>query len=128
LIQPNGDLELLKKQVDTWGIIWTSRTSGEGDPPYLLDFKQSNNQLRVCDKHYNVTWQSEVYANKTNNWARGGYAILQEDGNFVVYDGRNRTMWSTGTSGGNKSSSFGTGIIHNGRSQCFVNVLIRKRK
>ena len=87
-------------------------------------FKHANNQLKICDKHYNVIWQSEVHTNKTNNWEQGGYAILQDDGNFVVYDGRNRTVWSTGTSGGNKTSSFGTGITHAGRLQYFDTVFI----
>ena len=127
-MQMNGNLELQKKQIDNWRIIWTSRTSGAGDPPYLLVFNQSNNQLRIRDKHHNVTWQSEVFANKTNDRTQGGYAILQDDGNFVVYDGRNRTMWSTGTSGGNKSSWFGTGILHDGIFPCFVNLLITKCK
>jgi len=27
---------------------------------------------------------------------------MQDDGNFVMYDGRNRPVWSTGTSGGNR--------------------------
>ena len=111
-MQTNGNLELHKRQIDEWRIIWASRTSGAGDPPYLLGLKQSNNKLKICDRHYNITWKSDSSNAKTNKWTPGGYAILQNDGNFVIYDGKNRTVWSTGTSGGNKSTAFGTGILH----------------
>ena len=46
-MQTNGNLELHKQQIDEWRIIWASRTSGAGDPPYLLGLKQSNNKLKI---------------------------------------------------------------------------------
>jgi hypothetical protein len=46
-----------------------------------------------------------LYENGNGMWSTGatggnpGYAIMQSDGNFVVYDGSNRGVWSTGTMG-----------------------------
>merc|ERR1719362_2746797 len=37
---------------------------------------------------------------------------MEENGNFVLYDGNGRTMWSSDTVDGKKSSAFGSGKIH----------------
>ena len=40
------------------------------------------------------------------------FAIMQNDGNFVEYDGKSRPMWATGTSGGQKAPDDAWGKGH----------------
>ena len=123
-MQPDGDLELYKKENDKKGsnrkVIWASRTTGAGDPPYTLLLARFSNQLVVEDSGSNIIWSTGTKVSKNNNWIAGGYANIQENGNFVVYDGRNRTMWTSDTVDGKKSSVFGTGKIHGGENGHFV--------
>ena len=123
-MQPDGDLELYKKENDKKGsnrkVIWASRTTGAGDSPYTLLLARFSNQLVVEDSGSNIIWSTGTKVSKNNNWIAGGYANIQENGNFVVYDGRNRTMWTSDTVDGKKSSVFGTGKIHGGENGHFV--------
>ena len=63
-----------------------------------------------------MIWAPNVYIGKDGvDWANGGYATLQTDGNFVVYDGDNNVMWSTNTLGGRAESK--SGEIYKGNRQ-----------
>ena len=110
-MQPDGDLELYKKENDNKGsnrkVIWASRTTGAGDPPYNLMLLRFSNQLVVEDGGSNIIWSTGTKVSNNNNWTAGGYAIIQENGNFVLYDGSNRTMWTSDTVDGKKSSTLG---------------------
>ena len=118
-MQKDGNLELHKKLHNNhrgnWEVIWASRTTGAGRPPYRLDLNENTNELEIHDSYDNFVWKSSVSVSNRNNFVNGGYAILENNGNFVVYDGKNTTMWSTGTKGGHKSPAFGSGIKHEGR-------------
>ena len=123
-MQPDGDLELYKKENDNKGssrkVIWASRTTGAGDPPYNLMLLRFSNQLVVEDGGSNIIWSTGTKVSNNNNWTAGGYAIIQENGNFVLYDGSNRTMWTSDTVDGKKSSVFGSGKIHGEENGHFV--------
>ena len=117
-IQPDGDLELHKiknrKKKSKWKVIWASRTTGAGDPPYVFSLLKSSNQLVVEDRVSNIIWSSGTKVSSSNNWIAGGHATMEENGDFVLYDGNGRTMWSSDTVHGKKSSAFGSGKIHLG--------------
>ena len=111
-MEKDGNLELHKRKNRKWDVIWASRTTGGGDPPYRLFLDETTNKLVIEDKHSHAIWNSGVGVSPKNNWVEGGYAALEENGNLVVYDGLKRVMWSTDTSGGVKSSKFGSGRIN----------------
>ena len=125
-MQPDGDLELYKKENDKKGsnrkVIWASRTTGAGDPPYTLLLVSTRllNQLVIEDGGSNIIWSTGTKVSNNNKWIAGGYATIQENGNFVLYDGRNKTMWTSDTVDGKKSSVFGTGKIHGEENGHFV--------
>ena len=70
--------------------IWASNTYGKGIPPYSLVIQRDNvlviydtnkhpiwwNTLTIVDRNERVTFQ----------WTSNAYAVLLDDGNFVVYD------------------------------------------
>ena len=117
-IQPDGNLELHKKKNrkkdSKWKVIWGSRTTGAGDPPYTLLLVKFSNELVVKDSGSNIIWSSGTKVSSNNNWIAGGHATMEENGNFVLYDGNGRTMWSSDTVDGEKSSAFGSGKMHLG--------------
>lgn len=114
-MQKDGNLELHKYNRGDWIVIWASRTTGSGSSPYKLYLNERTNELEIHDKHNKVIWKSGVSVSNRNNFMPGGQAILERDGNFVVYDGKSTIMWSTGTENGNKSPAFGTGIRYQGK-------------
>ena len=94
--------------------IWASNTYGRGKGPYTL-VMQNDNALVIYDTHSNPIWWNNALIDKSGlvdyQWTKGAYATLQDDGNFVVYDGQHRTMWDTGTYDG-KQGVYGTGRKH----------------
>ena len=114
-MQDDGNLELRKYKRGDWDdVIWASRTTGSGTHPYKLYLNENTNELEIHDKHNEIIWRSGVSVLNGSNFIRGGQAILERDGNFVVYDKEYNIMWSTGTENGNKSPEFGTGIRYDG--------------
>ena len=129
LIQPDGDLELHKKKNkkkdSKWKVIWASRTTGAGDPPYTLLLVKFSNELVVKDSGSNIIWSSGTKVSSNNNWIAGGHATMKENGDFVLYDGNGRTMWSSDTVDGKKSSTFGSGKIHLGiHYYCIFHIML----
>ena len=94
--------------------IWASNTYGRGKSPYRL-VMQSDNALVIYDANSSPIWWNNALIDKSGlvdyQWREGAYATLQDDGNFVVYDGQHRTMWDTGTYDGNKGI-YGVGRKH----------------
>ena len=128
-IQPDGNLELQKKKNrkkdSKWKVIWASRTTGAGDPPYTLLIVKFSNELVVKDSGSNIIWSSGTKVSSNNNWIAGGHATMEENGNFVLYDGNGRTMWSSDTVDGKKSSLFGSGKIHLGiHYYCIIYIML----
>ena len=114
-MQDNGDLELYMVNVGSWNVIWASMTIGSGFPPYILKLNKETNELEIHSRRNKLTWKSGVSVSKDNGYEKGGYAILKNNGDFVIYDRNNVTMWSSGTKGGEKSHKFGTGVKHGGK-------------
>ena len=67
---------------------------GKGSPPYHLAM-QTDNNLVVYATGHNPTWNSRTQG----RGATGAKAILQDDGNFVIYDGEQRVLWASGPYG-----------------------------
>ena len=99
----------------SWNIIWASMTIGSGFPPYKLKLNKKTNELEIHSSHNKSTWKSGVTVSTDNGYKKGGFAILKNNGDFVIYDKNNVTMWSSGTKGGVKSHKFGTGVKHGGK-------------
>jgi RHS repeat-associated protein len=60
-----------------------------------MTFAQMNSgELQIYDRVLGeLTWVSGTYGHP------GGYAVMQSDGNFVIYSSTNVALWSTGSSG-----------------------------
>ena len=114
-VQDNGDLELYFVHGGSWNVIWASQTVGSGFAPYKLNLNKNTNELEIHDRKNTITWKSGVSVSIENGYKKGGFAIVENNGDFVIYDGNNITMWSSGTKGGGKSQNFGTGVNHGGK-------------
>ena len=102
-VQTDGNIVLEKGE----DVLWASGTHGKGTAPYLMTM-QKDNHLVLRDADDELIWAPDVYIGKDgNNWAEGGYGVLQTDGNFVVYDGDAKAMWATNTQGGQQGSTDG---------------------
>ena len=102
-VQTDGNIVLEKGE----DVLWASGTHGKGTAPYMMTM-QKDNHLVLRDADGEVIWAPDVYIGKDdNNWAEGGYGVLQTDGNFVVYDGDAKAMWATNTQGGQQGSTDG---------------------
>ena len=102
-VQTDGNIVLEKGE----DVLWASGTHGKGTAPYMMTM-QKDNHLVLRDADDEVIWSPDVYIGKDgNNWAEGGYGVLQTDGNFVVYDGDAKAMWATNTQGGQQGSTDG---------------------
>ena len=100
-IQSDGNIVLYKVDVDPWIDLWASGTTGKGNGPYTMTMQSNDNHLILHDTNSKVICAPNVYiGNDGLDWATGGYATLQTDGNFVVYDGYDNVMWSTAAAGG----------------------------
>ena len=113
-MQNDGNLVLYKKIGKAKTHLWASNTGGHQEgSPYTLSMQSSDNHLVVFDTNSKITWYTSVYIGKNgDNWAKKGFAVIEDDGNFVVYDGNRIPMWSSGTNGGKKSSQYGSGFKH----------------
>ena len=95
--------------------IWASNSYGKGNPPYNLVI-QRDNVLVIYDANKEPIWWNRLTMSNNHErvnfeWAANAYAILLDDGNFVVYDGQQRLMWDTGTYDGEKGV-YGSGRKH----------------
>ena len=87
--------------------IWSSKTNGQTNKtngPFMLQVQCRDNHLVMYDKNEEVIWQSGVYGNSS---APGGYASMQDDGDFVVYNGKDRAIWRSGTAKVKRFKRFG---------------------
>ena len=66
-------------------LVWNTTTRRKGTPPYNLEMKMNNN-LVVYDSKRKAMWV------KRGKGARGGKAVLQDDG-FVIYDKYGVEIW-----------------------------------
>ena len=101
-MQKDGDLELHKNIQGNWKAIWASRTTAKGDEPYKLYLNETNLQLEIHDHNNDVVWNSNNPIPNGNDAMHEGRAVLENNGNFVVYDRQNSIVWSTRTTGTRK--------------------------
>ena len=66
-------------------LVWKTTIRRKSTPPYSLEMKMNNN-LVVCDSKRKVIW------GKRGKGARGGKAVLQDDG-LVIYDKDGLEIW-----------------------------------
>ena len=104
-LNTDGTLLLYKGE----DLLWTSGAKNIGSAPYKLSM-QKDNHLILRNNDSVEVWATGVYIGRDGNaWEKGGYAILQDDGNFVVYDGNGIAMWDTQTYDGQKNVLDGHG-------------------
>ena len=120
-MQPDGNLVLYKKDTSGWVALWASQTTGKGTLPYKLIMQGSDNHLLIRDTEKTAIWATNVFIADYSPWKEGGFAVLQDDGNFVVYDGNKTPMWATATVGGNK------GIYGGGQKHQIPGILLFQR-
>ena len=122
-MQPDGNLVLYKRSCyeGCWVAIWASQTTGKGSSPYKLKMQGSDNHLLIRDTEKTAIWATNVFIADHSPWKEGGFAVLQDDGNFVVYDGDKTPMWDTATVGGNN------GIYGSGQKYQIPGILLFKQ-
>ena len=90
-------------------LLWGTRKGYIGRSHFKLKMGRDNH-LVLSNDYSEEFWATGVYiGNEGNNWEKGGYAVLQDDGNFVVYDGNRTAMWDTQTYDGQKKGLDGIG-------------------
>ena len=90
-------------------VIWESKGESSSNlSPYQLLFicEGEDHQLQVVDRKSKVIWSLGVSG---SSWAVNGYAKIQNDGDFVMFDGEERAMWRSNTGMGRA----GSGCFHN---------------
>jgi YD repeat-containing protein len=94
VLQTDGNLVLYS----TTGALWSTNT---GSSQAALLFMQSNGDLVLFNPNTTTSaWDAKVtYPNS--------YAVIQDDGNFVIYDASNIARWATNTAGGVSSPGAG---------------------
>jgi hypothetical protein len=94
------------KLVSFNGDNWLSPTTGGGTTLEVIHFSPGSWQVTwtsSLDAYYAYSWPYHYngigYHN--NQWATGsnGWAVLQSDGNFVLYSDDDRGLWATVTDG-----------------------------
>ena len=60
---------------------------------YRLHYQTDGNVVLYDDTDRPARWTSATTS------SRPGQAMMERDGNFVVYDGQGRALWMTGTTG-----------------------------
>ena len=90
--------------------IWASNTHGKCCGGFVLRMQTDNNLVIYSEKRARpgAVWASNTVCDKKH-----AKAVVQSDGNFVIYSGRGKAIWSSGTAGGHKSRKWGKG-----RSKC----------
>ena len=100
--------------------LWTSHRGGHCDKPCKLSMKCDDNSLILIDYRRILfsTKETEtlVLEMTGNNWASNGYAIIQNDGDFVIFDGNGKAMWRSDTAGGIQ----GYGHVHSYNGEYFM--------
>ena len=95
--------------------IWASNTYGKGNPPYSLVIQRDNVLVIYDTNKHPIWWNSLTILDRnervTFQWTSNAYAVLLDDGNFVVYDSQQRLMWDTATYDGEKGV-YGSGRKH----------------
>ena len=95
-MQHDGNLVLYKGSGHN-NPIWSSKTYHQGQGPYRL-VMQTDNNLVLYDANSRPTWSSHTHNKGTMGSAM---AILQDDGNFVVYKGKDQkpgeALWHSNT-------------------------------
>ncbi|WP_329578592.1 hypothetical protein OG500_09520 [Kitasatospora sp. NBC_01250] len=74
--------------------MWATGTYGTTNNPTILDFSHNGDieMLRTED------WGTGVFCDLgSDNPAPGGTAVIQDDGNFVIYNTAGQATWATGT-------------------------------
>lgn len=86
--------------------IWWSRTAGACCGGFSLVMQGDNNLVMYSSRKASggAVWSSRSICRSTP--AR---AVMQNDGNFVIYAGDNSAIWASGTVGGRKSRHIGRG-------------------
>lgn len=99
---------------------WASNTNGKGRAPYTLKLQNDRN-LVLYDADLNATWSSNTHVagnphslghflrshdhstlqqdHHITSWNDQFRAVIQHDGNFVLYDIHNHPFWATNTNG-----------------------------
>jgi outer membrane protein assembly factor BamB len=97
-IKASGNLVLLDKTMNT---LWASKSSDRGLPPFSLEMQNDGN-LVLYDRARLAIWSSKfsgdgdcLLERKSPNLRYR--AVVQDDGNFVVYDNDN-AIWNSETS------------------------------
>ena len=70
---------------------------------------QDNNYLVLYDASSKPIWWVGNTISQYK-WLKGGYVIIQDNGNFVMYDGEHKLMWDTATYNGRQ------GVYEEGRN------------
>ena len=98
-MQKDGNLELHANKQGTWIVIWASRTTAVGDGPYKLYLNEITLQLEIHDRNNDIVWNSDNPIPDSYIGMHKGRAILENNGNFFVYDGQKEIVWSSRTTG-----------------------------
>jgi hypothetical protein len=108
VLQCDGNLVLY--QVSTGKALWASGTAGHGVT--RVDFSATMGAVvlyKGSSKYCAVgAWyQDPVTFRPSGSKALGGYARVQDDGNFVIYNVNNSAVWASNTNGGRQGSIHG---------------------
>ncbi|WP_033217327.1 hypothetical protein [Kitasatospora phosalacinea] len=90
--QQDGNLVLYRKR--DGAALWSSHTANR--PPTVLYVSDTSSRGAL------TTWSTKDGTTVWSTPAKGGpgtYAVVQDDGNFVAYNGSDQAVWSTGTWG-----------------------------
>ncbi|MEU9097088.1 FG-GAP-like repeat-containing protein [Streptomyces sp. NPDC048361] len=76
-------------------VLWSTKTSGN---PGATAAMNTDGNLRVYTADGTTKlWGTDLDATKTPGLTAGGYALLQDRGNLVVYNIKSQALWSSGT-------------------------------
>ena len=84
-LQEDGNLVLLCLHSP----IWSSGTHGNADVRSLVF--QGNGKLALIKGDTNVAWSTNIYDSK------GTYFVVQNDGNFALFNSNNLPLWASNT-------------------------------
>ena len=101
-MQADGNLVLFKGS----RVKWNTGTWGIGYPPYRLIMQHDNN-LAIYDRFNKLLWHSHT----NNKGSKGAWAEVNDDGSFILNDGRGRMIWSI-----KRANKLENGrVLHNGQ-------------
>jgi len=113
VFQRDGNLVLY--QVSTGKALWATGTYGHGVT--TVDFSATIGAVvlyKGSSKYCAVgAWNVDPFTFRpTSSKALGGYADVQDDGNFVIYDVNNKAVWASNTYSGKQGSVHGCVIYY----------------